>query len=108
MDAVRRDIIKSQDYMNYENNRAEAIRQLTELCVRLNLSSEHTDKVFRIDLPHNEPLPTVHDRSWTAKHKRDGGEGWTLEPELPLKIDETPLEDGKPRKAEFEEPDDER
>lgn len=103
MDAVRGDM-KSADYMDFENNRAEVIRQLTELCFKLNLSNEHTAKRFIIELPTNEPLPIPRQHRWTDKHRTDGAEGWTLEPDLHLKIDETPLEDGKPRKAELEEP----
>jgi hypothetical protein len=94
--------------MNQENNRAEAVRQLTELCVRLNLSSEHNEKVFTIELPANEPLPVANQRPKHNTYTESPGVGWTLEPDLNLKIDERPLEDGKPREAELEEPDDEK
>lgn len=52
--------MKAQDYMNQDNNRAEVVNKLIEICTYLSLSYEFTEKKFKIDLPQVEDLPVTN------------------------------------------------
>lgn len=53
--------MNAQDYMNFENNRADAIAGLIDFCMTHNLNYSYTEKKFSITLPYQEPLPTAVD-----------------------------------------------
>ena len=51
--------MKAQDWQDHNNNRALAVEKLVELCDRVGLSYEYTEKVFTIFLPGVEELPVT-------------------------------------------------
>ncbi len=92
--------MKSQDIMNNENNRADAINGLITYCLDNDLSYNYTGKTFTITLPNVEPLPTVTELtpkqyrrekfdidSWGPKGYVEGEEP---DPEQPLDEGEAP------------------
>lgn len=84
--------MKAQDYMKFENERADVIAGLITYCIDHDLSYNYTDKAFSISLPYQEPLPATdhvntkkRDKfniaNWGAKGPVEGEEP---DPEKPL------------------------
>lgn len=92
----------SQDLMNQDNNRADAIKKLMTFCLDNNFSYNYTDKTFTITLPTAEPLP-VTDHITTNKRKKFDISGWgergIVEGEEP--DSEQPLEEGTPPEGQL-------
>lgn len=51
--------MKSEDIMQHNNNRQDAIDKLITFCIDHNFSYNYTDKTFTVTLPTSEPLPTA-------------------------------------------------
>lgn len=100
--------MKAQDWMSQDNNRAEAVRRLIELCERVNLDFKYTEKKFTITLPDVEELPVSTGITKTRKtfDISKWGETGIVEgvDNLPDELPETttPLEEGEPPKGDDE------
>lgn len=94
--------MRSQDLMNNQNNRADAIDKLIRFCTDNDLSYNYTEHVFTITLPDAEPLPTMtHLTPPKNKRKKFDISGWgekgyvegdEPDPEQPLTEGEAPKE----------------
>lgn len=84
------------DFMSKDNNRADAIEQLINLCMEINLDYTYTDKHFTVTLPRFEDLPTAVDMNTNRRKSFDTstwGDKGIDEDELPP-IDK-PLDEGE-------------
>lgn len=92
--------MNSQDWMDKDNNRQDAIDKLVQYCFDNGLDYTYTDKTFAIKLPETEGLPLATDGPKKSRKSFDiglwGPEG-VHEDELPpvdgtLNEGETPEE----------------
>jgi len=98
--------MKAQDFQNFNNNRAEAIAKLQEICVFLGLDYEYTEKLFKIKLPAVEEMPVTTNvvqrrKTFDISSWGPPGVDETVEAEdgeLPTELPEatTPLTEGEP------------
>lgn len=96
--------MNSQDLMNQDNNRADAVNKLITFCMDNGYSYNYTDKTFTVTLPYTEPLPTATDLTPPGKRRKkfdisDWGPKSYHEGEEP--DPEQPLEEGKPPKEQL-------
>jgi hypothetical protein len=95
--------MKAQDFMDQNNNRAEAVRRITAFCDANGYSYKYTEKSFRIILPTMESLPITPARVVGRRKKEVDTSSWG--PPGPVEGEEEqlppvgPLEEGKPPDA---------
>jgi hypothetical protein len=94
--------MKTEDIMNQDNNRADAIDKLINFCVANNLSYSYGEASFTITLPGFEPVPNAVEQNVTKGNVRKTFRIDSWGPKGPIEGEEPnpelPLEEGEPPK----------
>jgi hypothetical protein len=97
--------MKSQDIMDQESNRAEAIKELINFCLEHNLNYSYTDKAFSVVLPGYEKVPNEVEQNVVKGKVRKGFDIKAWGPkgvdEANLPDPEKPLDEGTPPEGQI-------